>query len=165
MLRPLIVIHESEVSYQDTLSYCQSDLLKESYHTLINTDGGITYLADASRKCYAAGPSSYKYYEYGIEVKESVNDSVDPFSYHVCLISPVLDRTLTEHSGYTNEQYYSLAWLISRTGLSWDRVTLHKLVDDTQTVRDPRSFEPERLHSLWASISHRKTIWFGLNNE
>jgi N-acetyl-anhydromuramyl-L-alanine amidase AmpD len=162
-IRPLVVIHESLTSYNQTLAYCQSGLIKGSYHTLIKLDGSIVRLVDPSMKCHGAGPSSSQYPHGQIE---EVNGSVDPFAYHVCLISPMnADEALDEHEGYTDEQYESLAWLLSRTGLPWERFATHISVDDSGTVKDPRSLDTERLFYLWQAIGPLKEIWFGFGGD
>lgn len=163
LFRPLVVIHESILPYNRTLAYCQSGLVKGSYHTIIKLDGSIVRLVDPSMKCYGAGPSSYKYPD---GTREEINGSVDPFAYHVCLISPMnSDEALDYHDGYTDEQYESLAWILSRTGLSWERFTTHQAVDDTRTVKDPRNLDVERLFYLWQAIGPNKQIWFGFGGD
>lgn len=158
-----MVIHESFIPYRQALAYCQSNLVKGSYHTIIKLDGSVVKLADPTLKCYGAGPSSYKYPN---GLKEEVNGSVDPFAYHVCLISPInANDSLDHHEGYTDEQYESLAWVLSRTGLPWERFTTHKAIDDTGTATDPRSLDTGRLYYLWQAIGPRKEIWFGFGGD
>lgn len=157
-MRPLLVIHESITDYVTTLSQCQSTNQLGSYHCLIVPTGGLIHLAQPHEKCYGAGLSHFN--------GESICDSVDPFSYHVCLITPPgVARDALEHSGYTDAQYMTLAWLISHTGLPWFRVTTHKDVDLTGTVIDPRSLDMSRLLRTVNKYGSNKTLYFDIDGE
>lgn len=140
--KPLLVIHESIYSYDQVLNHIKNPSTTGAYHCFIRLDGHIIYMAPSNRSIRASYPSSFN--------DESINNSVDPFSYHICLETPLnTPYTSVEHSGYTIHQYNSLAYVYTRTGISPDRVTLHKDIDDSGEVIDPRSFE---FSKLWESL-------------
>ncbi len=78
------------------------------------------------------------------------------FAYHVSLESPGDGRNENRyHSGYTQEQYQSLAWLLAKTSIPDERITTHRNVDRSGSRFDPRSFDDSKLTSLLRSY-HRK---------
>ena len=75
--------------------------------------------------------------------------SVNNFAYHVSLESPSDGRGNSRtHSGYTQAQYESLAWLMARTNIPDSRITTHRAVDRSGNRMDPRSFDSSRFLNL-----------------
>jgi len=136
----LVVIHESLISYDEVLELVQSSNIKGSYHSFIRRDGEIIYLEEANTNVNAAMESSFN--------GEQILGSVDSFAYHICLESPIgCPIKAIEHLGYTDQQYYSLAWLVASVNPEPYRIALHKDIDTTGTIYDPRSFDMLRLQS------------------
>ncbi|HEY9664815.1 MAG TPA: hypothetical protein V6C65_40770, partial [Allocoleopsis sp.] len=72
--------------------------------------------------------------------------SVNNFAYHISLESPPDGQTNNAaHSGYTREQYQTLAWIIARTPVPNNRITTHAAIDQSGSRMDPRSFSPAQL--------------------
>ena len=75
--------------------------------------------------------------------------SVNNFAYHVAFETPPDGRNNTKnHSGYTQVQYNSLAWLVAQSKVPEDRITTHKAVDRSGSRIDPRSFNFQKFLSL-----------------
>ena len=68
------------------------------------------------------------------------------------------------HSGYTEQQYRSLAYLVGRTGVSDERVTFHSRIDNSGTrSRDPRSFDEQRFFGTYLrQVSRVRSINLGI---
>jgi hypothetical protein len=154
---PVVVIHETVGSAQSTLNYFQtphpSDDDQVSYHSLIREDGTIVYLVPPTRRAFGAGNSVFS----GTKGNEAVKTnavfppSVNNFAYHISLVTPSDGRgNGSRHSGYTQAQYQSLAWLVAKTGVSNDRITTHRLVDRSRQRQDPRSFDVQTFAKLLA---------------
>ncbi len=69
------------------------------------------------------------------------------------------------HSGYTDVQYQSLAWVIAKTCVPWERITTHKAVDTSGSRSDPRSFDWPKFRRYLAQYPRRREVFFGFNNE
>jgi len=139
---PLLVIHESITEYEQLLDHIKDPYSTGGYHCFIRIDGHIIYMAPSNRTIRASYPSSFN--------KESINNSVDPFSYHVCLETPLnTPYTSLSHSGYTIHQYTSLGYIYTRLDVKPDRVVLHKDIDLSGEVMDPRSFD---FRKFWESL-------------
>lgn len=110
--------------------------IKNSYHSLIKENGDIVNVTPYNIRIHCVGePSSF--------YSETLNDSVDSFAIHICLITPN-DKTyekIKQEQGFTNAQYKSLAWIIKQLLIPWNRITTHKEVDKTNTSIDPRNFD------------------------
>lgn len=152
-IKPLVVLHESIIPLEKLYSFLRDRSIQNSYHSLIKRDGSIVYVTSADVRVLAAGqPSSYK--------GESISDSVDPFAYHVCLISPTERNIDGSHKGYTEKQYKSLGWLIKQLMIPWDRITTHKTVDVTKRARDPEGFNYYILKKYYIKARLIKPIFF-----
>jgi N-acetyl-anhydromuramyl-L-alanine amidase AmpD len=158
MYKPIIVIHETISSKEETIKLIQANPNTVSYHVIISLSGEITYLIPSDEIAKAGSNASFN--------GESINNSVDEFAYHIALESP-LDGIpdVTEHSGYTNSQYYSLAWLTAKTGVPLDRIVLHKDIDLSGSRQDPRSFDRVKFEKLWNNYPKTKEIFFGIGDE
>jgi N-acetyl-anhydromuramyl-L-alanine amidase AmpD len=136
--KPLIVIHESLYSYEEVAPLFQSSTHKGRYHAFIKCNGVVLYITPSNKKAEAAYESSFN--------GEDVCDSVDPFAYHICLESPEGSNPhASSHIGYTESQYYSLAWLIARTKVNVDRIVGHKDIDTRKQSIDPRNLDLSRV--------------------
>ena len=153
--RPIVVLHEttnSAVSAINTFRNANlSDRSQVSYHALIALDGTIVYLVASEKRAFGAGNSEF-IGEEGVEtVKTNPNlpSSVNNFAYHVSLETPVDGRNnRPSHSGYTDDQYKSLAWLLTLTDVPDNRIVTHKDVDRSGSRFDPRSFDFDRLFTV-----------------
>jgi hypothetical protein len=146
-LRPIVVLHETVGSASSAinlfLNYNPNDADQASYHTLIQQDGTVVYLVPPDKRAFGAGNSIFMGAN-GLETvqtKANFPPSVNNFAYHVSLETPPDgNHNGYTHSGYTERQYQSLAWLVSKTGVDPTRITTHKAVDRSQSRLDPRSF-------------------------
>ena len=152
----IVVLHETVGSASSALNLFQTphpnDDDQVSYHALIAGDGTIIYVVPPEQRAFGAGNSTFISGKGEESVLTNANfpSSVNNFAYHISLETPVDGQNNNDsgHSGYTEAQYRSLAWLISRSTVPEDRITTHKQVDRSGTRSDPRSFEPERLNRL-----------------
>ena len=146
---PIVVLHDSNGPAEGALSWSLDNRFKASYHTVIRRDGEIIYLIPAYIKASACGPSSY--------LGDSVNGSVDPFAYSICLEGPM---------PYTVEIYYSLSYLISQMGIERAQVVVHgEVLDPDITDRDPCVVDMDR---LWRDVNKwepQKGIYFGIGGQ
>lgn len=145
---PIIVLHETVGSAASTVGLFRTahrrDEDQASYHTLITLDGTIVYLVPADKRAYGAGNSIFRSSR-GVETVKThakFPPSVNNFAYHISLETPPSGyNNSPRHSGYTLEQYQSLAWLVAKTGVTDDRITTHQAVDRSGSRMDPRSFD------------------------
>ncbi len=152
----IVVLHETVGSAMSAVNLFQTphprDEDQVSYHSLIAADGTVIYIVPPEQRAFGAGDSSFRSAngEEAVVTNAGFPPSVNNFAYHISLETPPDGRNngATTHSGYTQAQYQSLAWLLSRTTIPDDRVTTHRAVDRSGSRIDPRSFEPERLLSL-----------------
>ncbi|MBD2093139.1 N-acetylmuramoyl-L-alanine amidase [Microcoleus sp. FACHB-1515] len=151
----IVVMHETVGSAQSAINTFQTphpnDADQVSYHSLIRRDGTIVYLVPPEMRAFGAGNSVFV----GANGAETVRllagfpPSVNNFAYHTSLETPPDGRgNQRSHSGYTDAQYRSLAWLIAQTRVPNDRITTHQAVDRSGTRLDPRSFDRSRLMQL-----------------
>jgi hypothetical protein len=152
---PIVVLHETVGSASSAINFFRTphprDADQASYHTLIRRNGNIVYLVPPDKRAFGAGNSVFV----GTAGTEAVKThpkfpaSVNNFAYHLSLETPADGRgNGYRHSGYTEAQYQSLAWLVSRTGVPNDRITTHRLVDRSQQRIDPRSFDASKFSRL-----------------
>lgn len=160
----IVVLHETVGSADSALNTFQvnhtNDADQVSYHTLIGLDGTIIYVVPPENRAFGAGNSAFNSYngEEAVFTNPDFPSSVNNFAYHVSLETPFDGRSgnAATHSGYTEDQYQSLAWLLARTNISDDRITTHRLVDRSQSRSDPRSFEAERMFRLLRQYPSRQ---------
>lgn len=151
---PLVVLHETTNSAMSAINTFRTSHSNESnqvsYHALIALNGTIVYLVPSDKRAFGAGNSEFESSK-GIEtVKTNPNlpSSVNNFAYHISLETPSDGRgepSQRYHSGYTESQYKSLAWLLALSDIPDDRITTHQNVDRSNHRFDPRSFDFERL--------------------
>ncbi|MEM1238667.1 MAG: N-acetylmuramoyl-L-alanine amidase [Cyanobacteria bacterium P01_H01_bin.26] len=143
----LAVLHETVWTASSAINFFQTyhprDKDQASYHAIVDRDGTVIYIVPPDKRAYGAGNSVFE----GINGAETAttnpefSSSVNNFAYHVSLVTPSdgQDNAPT-HSGYTDAQYQSLAWLLARTTIPEERITTHAIVDRSGTRQDPRSF-------------------------
>ncbi|HEY9700526.1 MAG TPA: peptidoglycan recognition family protein [Trichocoleus sp.] len=152
---PIIVLHETVGSADSAIQVFQTPHLNEndqvSYHSLIRQNGTIIYVVAPEKRAFGAGNSVFN----GASGAETVKThrlyppSVNNFAYHISLETPPDGQNNgTMHSGYTEAQYKSLAWLLARTPVPNDRITTHRQVDQSGSRLDPRSFDRAKLMKL-----------------
>lgn len=152
---PLIVLHETVGSADSAINTFQTPHPDEneqvSYHSIIRRSGTVVYIVAPEKRAFGAGDSAFQ----GANGLEAVKTnprfaaSVNNFAYHISLESP-LDgaNDAAAHSGYTEAQYQSLAWLVAKTGIPDDRIATHQGVDRTGSRFDPRSFDGQKFYQL-----------------
>nr|WP_246559607.1 peptidoglycan recognition family protein [Leptothoe kymatousa] len=152
----IAVLHETVWSANSAINTFQThhprDEDQSSYHTIIDRDGTVIYVVPPDKRAYGAGNSVFD----GANGQESVvtnpefASSVNNFAYHISLVTPSDGQNnAPSHSGYTEAQYQSLAWLLARTTIPEERITTHAMVDRSGSRQDPRSFNwPHFLEDL-----------------
>jgi len=153
---PIIVLHETSNSASSAINFFQTphsdENVQASYHAIIKLDGTVIYTVPPDKRAFGAANSVFESANGSETVKTNPNlsPSVNNFAYHVSLETPLDGWTDTEpiHSGYTDAQYYSLAWLIAQSDVPDDRITTHRLVDRSGTRIDPRSFDARKFLNL-----------------
>lgn len=169
---PIVVLHETVGSASSAVNYFQTPHLNDedqvSYHTLIAQDGTLIYLVPPDKRAYGAGDSVFQTTA-GIEAVQTNPDfppSVNNFAYHISLETPADgEHNGSTHSGYTNAQYQSLAWLVAKTGVPDARISTHKLVDRSGMRQDPRSFNPALFLRLLNTYPRTHEIAIGCSVE
>ncbi|MGB3791079.1 MAG: peptidoglycan recognition family protein [Phormidesmis sp.] len=152
----IVVLHETVGSASSALNlfarYHPRDEDQVSYHTLIGLDGTVYYVVPPEQRAFGAGDSSFRTAagEETVTTNPGFPSSVNNFAYHISLETPPdgQNNNSGRHSGYTEAQYQSLAWLLARTTVPDYRITTHKAVDRSGSRSDPRSFEPTRLFNF-----------------
>lgn len=153
--QPIIVIHETVSSAVDAIRFFQTPHYDEneqaSYHALIKLDGTVVYIVPPEKRAFGAGNSVFD----GSNGPEAVKThpkfppSVNNFAYHAAFETPPSGRNNNQnHSGYTQVQYRSLAWLIAQASVPDDRITTHRAVDRSGERIDPRSFDFKKFLNL-----------------
>ena len=151
----LIVLHETVVDESTALALFRSpnnsDARQASYHVLIGRDGRRIRVVPDSERAYGAGDSDFS--GMAVQLKPGLPPSLNNIALHVSLVSPPDggDGERRQHSGYTDEQYRSLASQIAQWkllyGIGPGFVVTHQEVDRSGSRRDPRSFS-------WAQLSN-----------
>lgn len=150
----IVVLHETVGSASSAINTFQTnhpnDNDQVSYHTLITLDGTVIYVVSPEQRAFGAGNSAFRTpngQEETVFTNPEFPSSVNNFAYHISLETPPdgQNSNALAHSGYTEAQYQSLAWLLARTTVPNERITTHERVDRSGSRIDPRSFESERL--------------------
>ncbi|MFB2979607.1 N-acetylmuramoyl-L-alanine amidase [Microseira sp. BLCC-F43] len=155
--QPIIVLHETAGSALGAIDFFQTPHYDEnkqvSYHTLIELDGTVVYIVPPDKRAFGAGNSVFESPNGKETVKTNpkLASSVNNFAYHISLETPQdgWDNRNPTHSGYTEEQYNTLAWFIAQSNVPEERITTHREVDRSGNKVDPRSFDfPKFLNLL-----------------
>lgn len=154
---PVVVLHETTDSVMSAINTFKTphdnDSNQVSYHALISRDGTIIYLLPSDKRAFGAGNSAFES-SLGLEtVKTNPNlpSSVNNFAYHISLETPPDGRGKPHqkyHSGYTDSQYKSLAWLLALSNIPDNRITTHENVDRSGQKIDPRSFDFDKFFKI-----------------
>lgn len=164
--QPLAVLHEtvgSAMSAVNTFRNSHENSNQQvSYHALITLDGTIVYFVPADKRAFGAGNSAFKSTE-GIETVQTnpyLPPSVNNFAYHISLETPPDGRgkNSASHSGYTDNQYKSLAWLLAMSSISDNRITTHAYVDRSGNRTDPRNFDSDKFFSILHTFRQPNTV-------
>ena len=160
----IVVLHETVGSASSALNTFLTNHPRDedqvSYHTLIGLDGTIYYVVPPEQRAFGAGDSVFKSFqgEESVFTNAEFPSSVNNFAYHISLETPLdgQNNNSTYHSGYTEAQYQSLAWLLARTNIPDDRITTHRTVDRSGSRMDPRSFEADRMYRILRQYPSRQ---------
>jgi N-acetylmuramoyl-L-alanine amidase len=144
----LVVLHETTSAASGAVNTVLTphprDKDQVSYHAIIRKDGAILYLVDPLKRAYGAGNSAFRG-RGGLETVQTnkrLKSSVNNFAYHISLETPSDGyHDEPEHTGYSDAQYDSLAWLLTQSGVEKNRITTHMAIDRAGERQDPRSFE------------------------
>jgi hypothetical protein len=152
---PIIVLHETVGSAQSVINYFRTPHYRDddqvSYHAMIRRNGTIVYMVPPDKRAFGAGNSIFNSAGLNESVKTNPKfpGSVNNFAYHISLETPSDGmNNYRTHSGYTQAQYDSTAWLVAKTGVPDNRITTHKAVDRSRSRQDPRSFDRQYFLSL-----------------
>jgi N-acetyl-anhydromuramyl-L-alanine amidase AmpD len=161
---PVIVLHETVIPAWQTVKVFQTPHLRDedqaSYHALIKRDGTIFYLVPPDKRAFGAGNSVFG--GEAIKTNRLYSASVNNFAYHISFETPPDGRHNGNiHSGYTELQYRSAAWLVAKTGVLDQRITTHKAVDRSGTRKDPRSFDSEKFRQHLSEFPKSQEITIG----
>lgn len=162
----IVVLHETVGSVMSALNLFQVNHPRDddqvSYHTLIAADGTVIYVVPPEQRAFGAGDSVFQSSkgEESVFTHPGFPSSVNNFAYHVSLETPPDGRnnSAATHSGYTEAQYQSLAWLLSRTNIPNERITTHKAVDRSGTRIDPRAFDANLMYELLNQYPSRQLL-------
>lgn len=159
----LIVLHETTAPVESAINYFQTphyaDKEQVSYHAAITLEGMIIYFLVPEQRAYGAGNSAFQG-EKGLETVQTnphLPPSVNNFAYHISLETPPDGyNNKRQHSGYTQAQYRSLAWLVAKTGVLNERIVTHQAVDRSGERQDPRTFSLTKLLKILNAMPLRK---------
>jgi len=162
----IVVLHETVGPVGATIRFFQTPHYKDeeqvSYHALITLDGTIVYLMPPGKRAFGAGSSVFNgpLGRETVKTKLQLPPSVNNFAYHIALETPADgNNNNSRHSGYTTNQYQSLAWLTDRTKVPDSRITTHQAIDQSGERQDPRSFDFQKflalLHSHRANLNNQ----------
>ncbi|MDZ8222166.1 peptidoglycan recognition family protein [Nostoc sp. ChiVER01] len=166
--QPIIVLHETGYSASSAINFFQvahsDESVQASYHALIKLDGTVVYLVPPEKRAFGAANSVFETPQ-GVETVQTnptLPASVNNFAYHVSLETPPdsYDASSQQtHSGYTEAQYHSLAWLIAQSQVLDDRITTHHLVDRSGKKVDPINFDGNKFLNLLNTYRQVRPIY------
>ncbi|MEH2390177.1 MAG: peptidoglycan recognition family protein [Nostoc sp.] len=166
--QPIIVLHETGYSASSAINFFQvahtDETVQASYHALIKLDGTVIYLVPPEKRAFGAANSVFESPE-GVETVQTnpnLPASVNNFAYHASLETPPdsYDSSSQQtHSGYTEAQYNSLAWLIAQSQVPDDRITTHHLVDRSGKKVDPINFDGNKFLNLLNTYRQVRPIY------
>lgn len=140
-----VVLHETVGTADSAISWMQNPQSRVSYHYIVRRDGEVVNLVHPGNTAFGA---------------HGANDG----SLHISLETPDDGRgNQPEHSGYTPQQYESLARLMNQNNL-WDyEITTHESVDTTGERVDPRSFRQDLFQQARQASTNRVVTTVPLN--
>jgi N-acetylmuramoyl-L-alanine amidase len=156
--QPLAVLHETVGSASSAINTFRvphrQDNQQVSYHALITLDCTIVYLVPPEKRAFGAGNSVFvgKSGPEAVQTNSKLPPSVNNFAYHVSLETPLDGQGKysknKSHSGYTDSQYKSLAWLLATSSIPDERITTHQKVDRSGQRFDPRNFDFQKFLTI-----------------
>ncbi|MEH2328493.1 peptidoglycan recognition family protein [Nostoc sp.] len=166
--QPIIVLHETGYSASSAVNFFQvahtDESVQASYHALVKLDGTVVYLVPPEKRAFGAANSVFDGSQ-GVETVQTnpnLPASVNNFAYHVSLETPpdsYDSGSQQTHSGYTESQYHSLAWLIAQSQVPDHRITTHHLVDRSGKKVDPINFDGQKFLSLLNTYRQVRPIY------
>lgn len=169
---PIIVLHETREPAESIINYFQKfhsdEADRATYHTLIKIDGTIVYIVPPDKRAFGSGNSVFSspLAQETVQTNPKYSSSVNNFAYHVSLETPVdVTPNVYFHSGYTNAQYQSLAWLVAKTNVPLERITTNGTVARSRSRIDPRSFNSFLLRQFLRAYPKTQEILIGCNPE
>lgn len=156
----LIVLHETVIPAEATVKLFQTahpnDEDQVSYHMLVDRQGRRLRIVPDEKRAYGAGMSAFG--DFSVRIRPDSVGSINNVSLHLSLESPPDGRAEGDaHSGYTREQYASLAAQVllwqARHGIPMSRLTTHAAVDRSHSRYDPRSFRWERFDQAYRTAA------------
>lgn len=148
----LIILHETVIPAGETIKLFKTPHPKDedqaSYHVLVDRTGTLVRIVPDENRAYGSGFS--KFGDFTVHSKSPEIFSINNVSLHVSLETPADGQGDTSsHSGYTRNQYSSLAKQIllwqAKYGIPVLRITTHASVDRSHSRYDPRSFRWDEL--------------------
>ncbi len=165
--QPIIVLHETTNSTSSAINFFRTphddESVQASYHAIITLEGQVIYLVPPEKRAFGAGNSVFKGAN-GVETVQTnpnLSPSVNNFAYHVSLETPTDawgKNNIEAHSGYTEAQYNSLAWLIAQSQVPDERITTHRAVDVGNGKVDPLSFDGDKFLNKLHSFRQLRTL-------
>lgn len=165
--QPIIVLHETAYSASSAINFFQTphedENVQASYHAIVKLDGTVVYLVPPEKRAFGAGNSVFEGVNgvEAIQTNPELPPSVNNFAYHISLETPPDgrgDNSPNGHSGYTQPQYSSLAWLISQSQVPDERITTHRAVDRSGQRADPKSFDFEKFFNILHSFRQFRVL-------
>jgi hypothetical protein len=166
--QPIIVLHETGYSASSAINFFQvahsDEGVQASYHALIKLDGTVVYLVPPEKRAFGAANSVFESPQ-GLETVQTnpkLPASVNNFAYHVSLETPpdsYDSNSQQTHSGYTEAQYKSLAWLVAQSQVPDYRITTHHLVDRSGKKVDPINFNGSKFLNLLNTFRQARPIY------
>lgn len=166
--QPIIVLHETGYSASSAINFFQvahsDEGVQASYHALIKLDGTVVYLVPPEKRAFGAANSVFESPQ-GLETVQTnpkLPASVNNFAYHVSLETPpdsYDSNSQQTHSGYTEAQYKSLAWLVAQSQVPDYRITTHHLVDRSGKKVDPINFDGSKFLNLLNTFRQTRPIY------
>jgi len=163
----IIVLHETTNSTSSAINFFQTphddESVQASYHAIITLEGKVIYLVPPEKRAFGAGNSVFKGANRveTVQTNPSLPPSVNNFAYHVSLETPPDawgKNNIEQHSGYTEAQYNSLAWLIAQSQVPDERITTHRAVDVGNGKVDPLSFDGDKFLKKLHSFRQLQTL-------
>jgi N-acetyl-anhydromuramyl-L-alanine amidase AmpD len=134
----------------------ENDSAQASYHVVIGKLGGLIRIVEDDKRAFGSGYS--KFGDFTVHSKSPETFSINNVALHISLETPADGQgDSTSHSGYTKNQYESLAKKIlywqAKYGIPVTRITTHASVDRSHSRYDPRAFrwdEFDHFHRQYA---------------
>jgi hypothetical protein len=167
-LPAIIVLHETRESADSIISYFQEfhpdDSDQASYHTLIKVDGTIVYIVPPDKRAFGSGNSVFisSSSQEAVQTNPKYASSVNNFAYHLALETPKnVPPNVYFHSGYTEAQYQSLAWVVAKTNVPLERITTNGKVARSRSRIDPRNFNSFIFRRFLSAYPKTQEIFIG----